>query len=73
LCADKFASQWRFKSRLQRRGDWTHGLAPTLEMWLHVLDSLQRRYRRREGVSDLDVEQVTRIVSQLRRKQEEEE
>ena len=31
-------------------------------MWEHVLDSLKRRYRRREGVSDEDVEQVERIL-----------
>jgi hypothetical protein len=34
-------------------------------MWEHVLDSLQRRYRRREGVSDEDVEQVERILKEL--------
>jgi hypothetical protein len=32
-------------------------------MWEHVLDSLKRRYRRREGDSDEDVEQVERILT----------
>jgi hypothetical protein len=73
LCADKFAGQWRFKSKLQRRGEWTRGLEPTLEMWEHVLDSLHRRYRRREGVSDQDVEQVTKIVDAIRQRRNEEE
>jgi hypothetical protein len=36
-------------------------------MWDHVLDSLKRRYRRREGVSDEDVEQVERIIKELPR------
>jgi hypothetical protein len=41
-------------------------------MWEHVLDSLKRRYRRREGVSDEDVAQVERIVKDLRRRRDEE-
>ena len=73
LCAERFASIWSFKSKLQRRGEWTRGLEPTLAMWEHVLDSLKRRYRRREGVSDEDVEQVERIVRDIRRRLEEEE
>jgi hypothetical protein len=73
LCVEKFAGQWWFKSKLQRRGEWTRGLEPTLAMWEHVLDSLHRRYRRREGVSDDDLEQVQAIVDALRRKRDEEE
>jgi hypothetical protein len=73
LAANKFAGEWRFRWKLQRRGEWTRGLEPTLEMWEHVLDSLKRRYRRREGVSDEDVEQVERVVKALRQRAEEEE
>jgi hypothetical protein len=73
LAAGKFAGEWRFRWKLQRRGEWTRGLQPTLEMWEHVLDSLKRRYRRREGVSDADVEQVERVVKSLRRRADEEE
>ena len=73
LSADKFAGQWRFKWKLQRRGEWTRGLEPTLVIWEHVLDSLHRRYRRREGVTDEDVEQVEKIVKQLRSRRDEEE
>jgi 23S rRNA pseudouridine1911/1915/1917 synthase len=62
LCATKFAGEWSFKWKLQRRGEWTRGLVPTRAMWEHVLDSLQRRYRRREGVDDDDVEQVERLL-----------
>jgi hypothetical protein len=62
LCAEKFAGEWFFKWKLQRRGAWFKGLAPTKAMWEHVLDSLKRRYRRREGVSDEDVTQVERIL-----------
>jgi hypothetical protein len=65
LCAERFAGVWRFKWKLQRRGDWTKGLQPTRAMWEHVLDSLKRRYRRRAGVSDEDIEQVERILREL--------
>lgn len=62
LCASRFAGEWSFKWKLQRRGDWTTGLEPTKAMWEHVLDSLQRRYRRREGVSEADIVQVERVL-----------
>jgi hypothetical protein len=65
LSAEKFAGEWSFKWKLQRRGEWTRGLKPTREMWEHVLDSLHRRYRRREVVSDEDIAQVQRILRDL--------
>ena len=65
LCAERFAGVWSFKGKLQRRGDWTKGLQPTRAMWEHILDALQRRYRRREGVTDEDIEQVERIIKDL--------
>lgn len=73
LCAERFAGVWTFRGKSQRRGEWTHGLEPTLEMWQTVLDNLQRRYRRREGVSDEDIAQVQRIVRDLTRRRDEEE
>ena len=30
LCAERFAGVWRFKWKLQRRGDWTKGPSQTL-------------------------------------------
>lgn len=62
LCAEKFAGEWRFRWKLVRRGPWNRGLVPTRAMWEHVLDSLQRRYRRREGVSDEDLDKVERVL-----------
>lgn len=70
LAAERFAGVWRFRWKLQRRGPWNRDLEPTLAMWEHVLDSLKRRYRRREGVSDADVDQVERIVAEVRRQEE---
>jgi hypothetical protein len=65
LRAEKFARQWHFKWKLTRRGEWSKGLQPTRAMWEHVLDSLRRRYVRREGVSDEDIAQVERILRAL--------
>ncbi|HZT83734.1 MAG TPA: hypothetical protein VFA26_26120 [Gemmataceae bacterium] len=73
LRADRFAGAWRFCCRRQRRDVSWRRLEPTLEMWEHVLESLRRRYRRREGVSDEDVEQVERLVRELRQQRDEEE
>ena len=73
LKAEKFAGQWHFFYRTQRRDvRWRRGLTPTRAMWEHVLESLRRRYRRREGVSDEDVEQVERLLRAWREPQEEE-
>src|SRR5687768_11589806 len=69
LCAERFAGQWSFRWKLQRRGEWTRGLEPTRAMWEHVLDSLQRRYRRREGVSEADITQVERILAEVVRRE----
>ena len=70
LCAERFAGEWSFRWKLQRRGEWTRGLEPTRTMWEHVLDSLQRRYRRREGVSDADIDQVERILAKVKKREE---
>ena len=69
LCADRFANIWRFRWKLVRRGNWNKGLTPTVAMWEHVLDAMERRYRRREGVSEADLKQVTNILAEARRKQ----
>jgi hypothetical protein len=66
LHAEKWARQWQFKWRLHRRAEWTKGLEPTREMWELILDKLQRRHVRREGVSDEDIEQVVRILRDWR-------
>ena len=39
-------------------------------MWEHILDSLQRRYRRREGVDDRDIQQVEKLLGQRRARED---
>jgi hypothetical protein len=70
LAADRFGGVWRFRWKLQRRGEWTRGLEPTRAMWEHVLDSLKRRYRRREGVDDDDIAQVEKVLAEVIRDEE---
>jgi hypothetical protein len=65
LRAEKFAGQWHFKFRKQRRSIWERWAVPSRAMWDHVLDSLKRRYVRREGVSEEDITQVERIIKAL--------
>ncbi|MFM7148987.1 MAG: hypothetical protein ACKO23_04010 [Gemmataceae bacterium] len=65
LCAERFARVWSFKYRNHRRADWNLGLTPTREIWEHLLESLRRRYRRREGVSDEDIAEVEKILRSL--------
>ena len=70
LRAQFFGGEWTFRWKMQRRGEWTRGLAPTRAMWEHVLDSLKRRYRRREGVDDEDIERVEKILKAVIRQEE---
>lgn len=70
ICAERFANVWAFKWKLQRRGDWTKNLQPTREMWEIVLDGLERRYQRREGVEQPDIDQVKRILADVIRKED---
>ena len=73
LRAEKFAGKWQFSYRKQRRDVRWRRLEPTRAMWEHVLEGLRRRYRRREGVDDDDVEQVERVLANWRDLSDEEE
>ena len=70
---NKFAGAWHFSFRMQRRDVQWRRMQPTREMWEHVLDSLKRRYRRRESVTDEDVEQVERVLREWRQPRDEED
>jgi hypothetical protein len=62
LCADRFARVWRFRWKAGRRTPWEGEIEPTRAMWEHVLDSLKRRYQRREGVEEEDIQQVAKLL-----------
>lgn len=70
LAAERFAGVWKFRWKLTKRGEWTRGLTPTRAMWEHLLDALERRYWRREGVELDDIEQVKALLAEAVRKEE---
>ena len=65
LRAERFANVWTFKCRAQRRANWNMVESPTRAMWEHVLESLERRLPRREGVEEADIKQVATILRQV--------
>ncbi len=68
--ATRHAGLWKFHYRSARRSIWTRLYPPTIDMWEEVLDALERRYRRREGVTDDDLALVRGILATLRARHE---
>lgn len=56
--AEKFARKWTFHVRPRRYDAWEPAPLVTRDMWETLLDALERRLPRREGVTDADVKQV---------------
>jgi hypothetical protein len=56
--AEKFARKWTFQVRSGRYANWEAVPQVTRDMWETLLDALERRLPRREGVTDEDVKQV---------------
>lgn len=65
VSVDRFAGVWRFRVRARRREDWLTPAVISRDMWETLLEALERRYQRREGVSDVDLAAVRKIVSNL--------
>ncbi len=64
VSAEKFARKWQFKVRFKRRENWTKHVTLTKAMWEELLDAIERRHQRREGISDEDLADVRRIVNE---------
>ena len=64
--AERFARAWTFAVRHHRRGPWEPARRVTREMWETLLDALERRYQRREGVSDADLAAVRAVLAAYR-------
>lgn len=60
--AEKFARGWRFKTRAKRREDWLPVKTPSRAMWETLLDAIERRYQRREGIDDADLAAVRKVL-----------
>ncbi len=63
--AERFARKWTFKTRFRRYETWQTVPHPSRDMWETLLDALERRYPRREGVTDQDLKEVRAIVKAL--------
>lgn len=55
VAVERFAGKWTFKVRFRRRENWQKIVAPTRAMWEELLDALERRLPRREGVTEVDL------------------
>jgi hypothetical protein len=62
VSVERFANRWKFWVRFRRREDWQTPKRVTREMWEELLDALERRYQRREGVSEDDLASVRKIL-----------
>jgi hypothetical protein len=63
--AERFARKWRFRVRSRRRTNWEPPPRVTREMWETLLDALERRYPRREGVTEEDLQQVRAVLAAM--------
>jgi hypothetical protein len=61
VCAERFAREWHFSIRFRRRENW-ESIPPSLIMWETLLDAMERRYQRREGIEDTELTTVRKIV-----------
>ncbi len=64
VSVERFAGKWTFHVRFRRRENWQKVDHPTRVMWEELLDALERRLPRREGVTDVD---LVYVREQLRR------
>ena len=64
--AEHIAGRWTFYCRRERRGIWEKWSNPSREMWEELLEGLERRVQRREGVEESDVAEVQKILAAWR-------
>ena len=65
VCAERFAGVWRLYVRAKRREEWGSPSVITRDMWETLLDAIERRYPRREGVTDADLAFVRKELAKL--------
>ncbi len=64
--AERFARGWRFKYRNHRRDDWTRWPDVPKEVWEELLEALERRVQRNEGVTDADIRFVRQTLGNFK-------
>ncbi len=60
--AERFAGKWTFAQRATRRGIWEAIAEPEKQLWIDLLESLERRLSRKEGIELADVAMVKRLL-----------
>jgi hypothetical protein len=63
VSVERFAGKWTFRVRARRRENWRRPGRVTRAMWETLLEALERRYRRREGVTDADLAAVRAVLA----------
>ena len=64
--AERFAKEWKLYVRFRRRERWLDPPRITRDMWEALLDALERRSHRTEGVTDADLAFVKKALAELR-------
>ena len=67
VSVERFAGRWTFKVRFRRRENWQKVEHPTRAMWEELLDALERRFPRREGVTEVDLAYVRNRLGNLQK------
>jgi len=65
VSVERFAGVWTFHVRAKRREEWGSPAVVTRDMWETLLDAIERRYQRREGVTDVDLAYVRKELAKL--------
>ena len=62
VSAERFAREWKFFIRFRRRENW-QPIHPTKLMWEELLDGMERRLSRREGIEEFEIKDVKKILA----------
>lgn len=62
VSAERFAREWKFFIRFRRRENW-QPIQPTKLMWEELLDGMERRLSRREGIEEFEIKDVKKILA----------
>lgn len=63
---ERFAGRWAFQVRFRRRESWTTPAVVTRDMWETLLEALERRATRREGVTEADLATVRKTIAAIK-------
>ena len=65
MCAERFAGKWKLYVRFRRRERWVDPPRLTREMLEYLIDALERRAQRSEGVGEADLIFVRKMLAEL--------